>query len=223
MNTSVKTLLLILLLLFLTVPAIEVFASSLYVAPSSEVPLRTGKSTSRKIVAVLADGTQVELLKQEDAWALVRTQGGKEGWILRRYLTENPPPKMQLAALRKKNQALLERYQKLKQEIEQLSETGSDFKKQLTKCISERDTIRTQYEKLKRDAANVVQTKKMLSETQKRLSQANAQLISLKQKVNNLEANSNVKWFLAGGGVLLAGWLLGLFSGRKRRRKPSLL
>ncbi len=213
----------LLIFLFLTIVTADVFASSLYVAPSSEVPLRTGKGNTRKIIAILADGTQVELLKEEDAWAFVRTPRGKEGWILRRYLTQSPPAKMQLEALRKQNQALRQRYQKLKQEMDQLSETGSDFKKQLTRCISERDSIKSAYESLKQDAANVVQTKKMLSETQKRLSQANAQLISLRQRVNNLEANSNVKWFLAGGGVLLIGWLLGLFSSRKRRRKPSLL
>ncbi len=198
-------------------------ASSLYVAPSSEVPLRTGKSNAKKIIAVLSDGTQVDLLQEEDAWALVRTARGKEGWILRRYLTESPPPRMQVASLKKKNQALRERYQKLKAEMEQLSASGSDYRKQLAKCVSERDTIKAKYESLRQDAANVIQTRKMLAETQKKLSQANALLISLKQKVNNMEANSNVKWFLAGGGVLLVGWLLGLFSGRRRKRKPSLL
>ncbi len=211
------------LFFLITASAPEIFAYSLYVAPSSEVPLRTGKNNTKKIVAVLSDGTQVELLKEEDPWAFVRTAGDREGWILRRYLTEKPPPRMQLATLKKKNQALRQRYQKLKGELEQLSVSGSDFKKQLSKCISERDSIKSEYERLQQDAANVIQTKKMLAETQKGLSQANAQLISLKQKVNNLEANSNVKWFMAGGGVLLAGWLLGLFSGRKRKRKPSLL
>jgi len=222
MNWPIKTFLF--LLFFLVLPLIQdALASTLYVAPSSEVPLRTGKSNAKKIIAVLADGTQVELLQEEDAWALVRTAGGKEGWILRRYLTENPPPRMQVDSLRKKNQTLREKYQKLKAELEELSATGSDFKKQLTKCIAERDNIKAEYNRLKQDAANVIQTGKMLAETQKKLSQANAQLISLKQKVNNMEANSNVKWFLAGGGVLLAGWLLGLFSGRRRKRKPSLL
>jgi len=203
--------------------AMPVYAYSLYVAPSSEVPLRTGKNGQKKIIAVLSDGTRVELLKEENAWALVRTAGGKEGWMLRRYLTETPPPRTQVETLKKKNQALREKYNKLKEELAQISASGSDFKKQLTKCIAERDSLKTRYQQLKQDAANVVQTRKLLTETQKKLSQANEQLISLKQRVNNMEANSNVKWFLAGGGVLLAGWLLGLLSGRKKRRKPSLL
>ncbi len=222
MNSKMKTIPLVIFLLILGAVG-SVTASTMYVAPSSEVPLRTGKSSAKKIIAVLADGTQVELLQEEDAWALVRTASGKEGWILRRYLTENPPPRMQVESLKKKNQALRERYQKLKAQLQELSATGSDIKKELSKCISERDTIKTEYNRLKQDAANVIQTKKMLAETQKKLNQANAQLISLKQKVNNMEANSNVKWFLAGGGVLLAGWMLGLFSGRRRKRKPSLL
>jgi len=209
--------------LLLTCVASLVSGATLYVAPATEVPIRTGRDNTKKIVAVLSDGTQVELLKEEDSWALVRTKGGKEGWMLRRYLTEMPPPEMLVSSLKRQNRVLREKYKRLEDEFKKMSRSGTDCEKKLAACMSDKDSLRSRFERLKEDSADVIQTKKVLLETQKRLSKANAQLIVLKQKVNSLETDSNVKWFVAGGGILLLGWLLGLFSRNSRRRRPSLL
>ncbi len=201
----------------------QVFGASYYIAPSSEVPLRTGTNNSKKIVAVLKDGTQVEILNEEGPWAYVRTRGGREGWILKRYLTQEPPPRKLVEKLKKKNKKLMEDYKKLKEELDSLSKNGSKCTKKLAACISENQKLTDDFETLKKESANVIQTKKLLSETQKKLQEVNAERIKLKQRLNSLEANTNIKWFLAGGGVLLLGWLLGIFTNKRRRRRPSLL
>ncbi len=210
--------------LFLTILTANIgAASTYYVAPASEVPLRTGTNNAKKIVAVLKDGTKVELLQEEGAWAYVRTQGGKEGWILKRYLTQEPPPKMMLERLRQRNQKLVEEYKKLKNQLSEVSSTGSKCSQKLAACIADSQKLASDFEALKRDASNVIQTKKLLAETQKKLQTANAERIKLKQRLNSLEANTNIKWFLAGGGVLLVGWILGIFTTKRKKRRPSLL
>ena len=201
----------------------EVNASTYYVAPSSEVPLRTGTNTSKKIVAVLKDGTRVDLLKEEGPWAYVRTPGGREGWILKRYLTQAPPPKMMVEKLRQRNEKLVEECKKLKNQLHELSTTGSKCSQKLAACLADSQKLASDFEALKRDASNVIQTKKLLAETQKKLQLLNTERLKLKQRLNSLEANTNIKWFLAGGGVLLIGWILGIFTTKRKKRRPSLL
>ncbi|NPA95455.1 MAG: TIGR04211 family SH3 domain-containing protein [Thermodesulfobacteria bacterium] len=201
----------------------EVNASTYYVAPSSEVPLRTGTNTSKKIVAVLKDGTRVDLLKEEGPWAYVRTAGGREGWILKRYLTQAPPPKMMVEKLRQRNEKLVEECKKLKDQLRELSTTGSKCSQKLAACLANSQKLASDFEALKRDASNVIQTKKLLAETQKKLQLLNTERLKLKQRLNSLEANTNIKWFLAGGGVLLIGWILGIFTTKRKKRRPSLL
>ncbi len=201
----------------------ETVASTYYVAPSSEVPLRTGTNNTKKIVAVLKDGTKVELLNEEGAWAYVRTAGGREGWILKRYLTEEPPPRMLLERLTKRNQKLLESYKTLKEQLNNLSKTGSKCNQKLAACMVSKQKLTNDFAALKREASNVIETRKLLAETQKQLQVANAERIKLKQRLSSLEANVAIKWFLAGGGVLLVGWILGIFTTKRRKRRPSLL
>lgn len=50
-----------------------------------------------------------------------------------------------------------------------------------------------------------------------------ARLASLKDENKAIRNNSDIKWFMAGGGVFLAGWLAGFVVGRIRRKRPSLL
>jgi SH3 domain protein len=45
---------------------------------------------------------------------------------------------------------------------------------------------------------------------------------SLEEQLNRFEMNQYIKWFLAGSGVLLVGFIIG-FSARRQRRRPSLL
>ena len=198
-------------------------ARTYYVAPSTEVPIRTGKGNKKKIVAVLSDGTKVELLKEENGWAYVRTSGGNEGWIIRRYLTPDLPPKLQVEALKRKNAELKEKYDQLRKQFSEISASGSSCQQQLSACIAEKDGIRSDYENLQKEAAQVIHTKKLLMETQKELSKVRARLATAQKKVHDLEAGSSVKWFLAGAGVLLLGWIIGLATAKKKRRRPSLL
>ncbi len=198
-------------------------AAIYYIAPASEIPVRTGKNNRKKIVAILSDGTRVELLKEEDGWAYIRTQAGKEGWVIKRYLTREQPPRIQLAALRKENQQLREKYEELKRRFQDVSGSGNECQQSLAACIAEKQDIEGQYSALQKDAAEIIQTKKLLAETQKELSRTRALLSATQKKIHDLEAGGTVKWFLAGAGVLLVGWLIGLASGRKKRRRPSLL
>ncbi|PXF55760.1 MAG: hypothetical protein C4B57_01790 [Deltaproteobacteria bacterium] len=90
-------------------------------------------------------------------------------------------------------------------------------------CILDRDQIRKSYDSLKEDAADVIYFKKSLSETAEELQELKHKYAVAKQENEHLRDNSIIKWFLAGGGLVIAGWIVGLITTRSRKRRSSLL
>ncbi len=194
----------------------EAVAQTYYVAPTAEVPLRIAPDSKRKILAILSDGAKVELIKKEGDWANVRTSSGKEGWILKRYLSAQPPLKEQVAALKDENSRLREQLSETKKSA---AESGSE----LDRCIAERDDLSRKYSDLRREAANAINTRKLLERTTKELNETKQKNALLKTQLADTENNERLKWFLAGGGVLFTGWILGVLFRKRERRRSSLL
>ena len=76
-------------------------AEESWVSDQFEVMLRTGPSTSNAIERVLRSGTALEVLEtdSEAGYARVRTTAGTEGWVLSRYLMNEPSAREQLERL----------------------------------------------------------------------------------------------------------------------------
>ncbi len=208
------------LLLLLATTAV---AETWFVKPSAEVPLRRGQGKDYKIVAVLQDGTSVELLTTEGPWARVRLESGKEGWILKRYLSSAPPLQEQLATLRRAKEALAGECDKTRQQLRELTDANAQTEKELTACLIARDKTEAAYQALRQDTADVTRTKKKLADTLLQVKGLKTRLSALEAENRDLKNNSRLKWFLSGSGVLLLGWLIGLVTGRSRKRRSSLL
>ena len=78
--------------------------------------------------------------------------------------------------------------------------------------------IRKKYEGLKSKSDRVLE----ISDERDRLAAENeelaAQATEASEKVGGLTQLASIKWFLAGAAVLIAGWFLGVVTGRKRRK-----
>ncbi len=214
--------------------AFSAFAEMLYVKPSSEITMRRGKGTDFKIIAVIKDGTPVELLGESEDWAQVRLDSGKEGWVLRRFLSDTPPLGQQVELLQREKDVLTQTSQGLKQRLDQLSGEKDEIEKQLRSekeqiekefnlCVSDRTSINDNYARLQEDTADVVQTKKNLEAAQSKITTLDQQLSQLQEENDRLTKTETLKWFLAGGGVLFLGWLIGLISRGSKKKRSSLL
>ncbi len=198
-------------------------AGTWFVKPSAEVPLRRGQGKDYKIVAVLQNGTRVELLETRDPWARVRLESGREGWILKRYLSSDPPLEQQLAALRKEKEALADQCGRTGRRLQELTDANAQTEKELTACLVERDRVKAAFQALQKDTADVTRTKKELADTRLLVGNLESRLSAVQAENAALKKNSRLKWFLSGSGVLLLGWLIGLVTGRSRKRRSSLL
>ncbi len=208
--------------LYLPVPALS--AAGWYVQPSAEVPLRRGQGKKYKIVAVVRDGTQVTLLKENNEWARIKLDSGREGWILKRYLSHNKPLQEQVSLLEQKSALLKEKLGRAESRLTDLSTAHHQTEKELTRCLADRDKARADFTQLQRDTADVISTKKELSLARKQLKDLNRQLTDLQLENTGLKKSSSLIWFLAGAGVLLMGWLIGVITGKRtKKRRGSLL
>ena len=110
------------------------YAKPMYVTDSFEVTIRTGKDITNKIIALAKSNQKVEVLKQEDEWAFIQLQDGKEGWMLSRFLTEDIPKGEVIMDLKRQNENLARTVALYKQENMAFKEENQQltvsFKKQ---------------------------------------------------------------------------------------------
>ena len=212
----------IFVVIFLLMFSGSVYAETMYVKDVLRLPLRTGQSTEYKIIAVIESGLQVEVLQTREEWTQVRLPNAKEGWVQSRYLTPQPTSKIRLEQLEIKHKnltaqaaALREENTKLKQEKRKLGAELADNQNALKK-------INKDFESLKADSQEFLNLKTKYDVTAAELAQKSKKLATLEEDFSKLELYNYIKWFLAGSGVLLVGFIVG-FSAKRQRRRPSLL
>ncbi len=199
-------------------------ASVLYVVPKAEVPVRSGKGTEYKILAVLREGTEVTFIEEDGPWSKVKLANGTEGWILSRYLSPERPPKMQLEEAKDRLRELQRMIQSLQKRLGDTEMALRACEREREACLSERDDFMNKYNLLLEDSKNIVTLKKNYEKQLMEINNLKKEVAVLKRENSDLKNDENIRWFIAGSGVLLLGWLIGFSIGRRnRRRSPSLL
>lgn len=209
------------LVLLLCLFSASVYGETMYVSDILKLTLRTGPSIENKIIAVIESGQMMEVIQYGDEWSKVRLPSGKEGWVLSRYLTTDETNNIKLERLEAMHNnltiqaaELLEENNRLKTENTRLSTEFEAGQKELVK-------IRSDYEALKAESAEFLTLKANYNRAASQLAEQTARAKQLEEQLSSLEMNTYIKWFLAGSGVLIIGFLIG-FSTKRQRRRPSL-
>ncbi len=224
LNKKIMGVLCVGLILSTTVVTTAVTAAEVrFVRPSVEVPVRRGQGTDYKIIKLVKDGDQVELLEENDAWARIRVGEKTEGWLPKRFLSSEAPPVKLVQILRADNEQLKQKNTELGQELTDLKGLQTNTGGELSACIAQRDSIQDRYQALESETADVVAIKNKMAATEKEIEEVRSTLTAVQQQNSELKRKTALTWFLAGGGVLLFGWIIGVFTGRSRKKRPSLL
>jgi len=198
------------------------FAESMYVTDRLKLTLRSGPSTEHKILAVVDSGQKVEMLEPGDDWSLVRNANGKEGYVLTRYLKSEPTHNVRLEQLQSKHKALMQQSATLLEENTRFRSENKKLKSTLDKNEKALKKLRLDYDKLKAGSAEYIELKEKYKTASGQLAEQTKRADTLDEELRAVEINQYIKWFLAGSGVLLVGFIVG-FSARRQRRRPSLL
>ena len=197
-------------------------AETRYVTDKWTLTLRTGPSTEYKILALVESGQQVEVVEPGDSWSMVRLANGKEGYVLNRYLIAQPTSAVRLEQLQSKYTTLKQQAAALIEENSRFKEENKTFKSSLDSNEKALNKLDTDYKELKASAAEFLSLKKKYQEVSTKLAEQTKRANTLDKELSGLEMNQYIKWFLAGSGVLLVGFIIG-FSAKRGRRRPSLM
>lgn len=183
-----------------------------YVTDSIDVPLRSGESERSKIVKMLPNGMSLNVLgdNTENGYTYVQAANGAEGYILTRYISNEPSARNQLEAAVKKLEALQEENKQLKASQVNHQEVGK-----------ERDKLSAELSELQQTAANAIQLKQQRDQLQERVVTVERELQQLKRENQALADSTNQDWFLYGGGLALFGVLLGFILPKISWRRRS--
>jgi SH3 domain protein len=196
-------------------------AETRYVTDVAQITLRTGESTSHKILRILPSGTAVEVLapdNKETGYTKVQAKGST-GFILTNKLMRQPSARDQLAAL--------------KQEIEDLKAAPGELRKTLADLQQQHRELQTAHSELQgikkkqeqelqgiqRTASNAIRIANERNELRTQVASLTRQVEELKQENRDLGNKATRDWFLIGAGVIIAGILIGLILPHMRFRR----
>ncbi|MEN8134572.1 MAG: TIGR04211 family SH3 domain-containing protein [Thermodesulfobacteriota bacterium] len=213
-------------------------AETMYVSDQLLITFRQGKSTEHKILKTLKTGMPLEILEREegDNYVKVKLQSGEEGYVLSQYLTNETPKSILISRLEKQLEKIREQLAQANakraetsQQLNAVQEQQTLKEGELTGSINELNLVLAEtkkdlqaatvkYNTLVENSGKVVE----ITTDRDRLKKTNEKLSS---KVQSLTAENSellrtgmIKWFLAGGGVLFFGWIIGRISRKKRSR-----
>ena len=182
-------------------------AEQLYVTDKLQVNLRQAPSSDATSASWIESGDLVTVLSEPSSssnWVKIRTETGKEGWVLRRYLVEDPPA------------VVILRTPVARKELEN-NQINTVFKAEMTALEEQKARLEANIKQMQEDYANSIELRRNLTELQDKMNLQQAKIVELKTENESLTRSSYIRWFLAGGAVLLVGLFIGSIISKRKR------
>ncbi|MBT8101739.1 MAG: TIGR04211 family SH3 domain-containing protein [Gammaproteobacteria bacterium] len=199
------------------------FAAPAWVSDQFEITLRSGPSTGNAIQLMLDSGLRLEVLERDadSGYSRVRTPGGTEGWVLTRYLMNEPSAREQLEKLTSQLTSATSRGSSLDAQMKAVRAEYDSASQQIKTLERDKAAVEKELAEIKRTAANVLAIDTQNKTLMDQLAAAQIRVDTLEQENRQLASQKTRYWFMAGGLVLLVGILLGIWLPRVRWQRRS--
>lgn len=224
-------------LIALTIWTTTAWAETRYISDQLVVSLREQPQQNAASTTHLNTDTPVTVLEETGNFVKVKTEAGEIGYIQRHYLTPETPKPLIINRLQQEYDRLADKVAELQKQLalttsrsdasqqeltEQLAESNrqlSALQKDLEESQAALTRTRQEFQALQNDAREVVAITKERDQLRKTNQELATAVTELEEKVQDLTISGLIKWFLAGAGVLLLGWIFGRFAGGRRRSR----
>lgn len=191
-----------------------------YISEELEVGIRAGKTLQHRIIRSGRAGEQVTVVQQDaDGHSLIRLPNGTEGWILTRYLQDEPHSRERLALVQA--------------ELDAIRSDANDETNQIALLLEERRGLETERNLLRgrisalerelvelRDvAARPQEIRDQNSQLRDALLHAQETSDDFRRQVELLRTDNQRRWFLTGAFVTVGSLLVGILLTRIPRRR----
>ena len=230
----------IFLLILLNFPMIST-AQNGWVSDTLLLTFRDGPGNNFSVRKTLVSNTPVAILEEQNGFYKVELQSEEIGWVDKKFIVFEPTKSILLEAAKKQIADLESRIAKLTSDIEARSQELTSkqaehadqvkpLKQSIQEMSNENEMLKKNLEESRKKYETFISQSKNIKEIVKEnqsLKEENASLSSelkqLKNENKNLFKTAMIKWFLAGVGVLLLGWIIGQSVSSKKRGYGSLL
>jgi SH3 domain protein len=193
---------------------------TMYVSDELVITFRTQPSTRGEILHNLTTGTSMVILDMDsqEEWAQVRLQNGREGWVRKQYLTPEPAPRHKLEAANRDAAQLSRTVADLRQQLQGVQSARTEAEESSESLESQVSRLQQELAEIKRVSANAIET----AAENRRITDLNArlrdELDELVSQRDMLTENSQQRWLMIGGGLVLLGLILGIIIKARPRR-----
>lgn len=201
------------------------WAEPRWVTDQTEITLRAGAGVKFKVSAELKSGDRMELIDSDtvSGWSKVKTADGKTGFVLTRYLDAEPSARERLVTAEARLQELQSKPEVLGNQLTQVRDAHEKLRKDYDELLQLQQGQQRELETIRHASANAVAIASERLQLRQQVASMIQEVEDLKQEKRELERNSEQRWFLYGGGVVLLGVLIGLIlpNIQTRRQKKS--
>jgi len=223
-------------LVVLTCLATTVEAETRYISDQLVISLREKPQNGAQSITYLKTDMAVEILEEDGEYIKVQTEAGEIGYIKQNYLTTTTPRSAVIKQLQQERDRLAAKAEEMQQQLTTATSKSNQSQQELaTQLQASRTQVGELQKELQETQATLTETTQAYQALQKnakevveitnerdQLRMTNQELITtvtdLEDEVEGLAMTGIIKWFLAGAGVLVFGWLIGKSSGRRRSR-----
>ena len=194
-----------------------------WVSDEFEITLRSGPSTNNSIQRMVGSGTQLEVLEQDadSGYARVRTATGTEGWVLSRYLMNEPSARQQLEKLTGQLTGTSAEGTTLSSQLGAVRNGYNSSKRQIGMLENEKAGLESELVEIRSAAADVLGINEQNKNLMEELASAKMRADTLAEQNRQLTNETTRYWFMSGALVLLVGILLGIWVPRIRWQRRS--
>lgn len=212
------------LVLLLALPSLPRAADTRYVTDQLVLTVRADKTPGAEILTTLQTDAPVEVLAEENGYLKVRTADGVQGYVQAQYITKETPKPVIIDRLEGQIASLRQQLEKIRQskgstfaQVEALQGEKAALEAELTEVREQLEAVRQRHQTLKQNSQQVLDIMAERDQLQSRNNKLVEEAATLREENEQLLRTGMIRWFLAGAGVLLAGWIMGKSSRKKRR------
>jgi SH3 domain protein len=183
-------------------------AETVIVTDVLPINVRSGDPVRGSIVSAPKSGTRLTVLERKPGYIRIRTPKGSEGWVLSRFVQDEPVAREKLVAAETRRDKAVA----LEQELQALY---GDLKQQHQKLEAQHQTVRERADNLALEldrvsaaAADTLKIQRNNQTLQEELRQAQEQGLAVQAQLDSQDSRRS--HLMLGAGILLAGLLLGL-------------
>lgn len=194
-----------------------------YVNDELTITMRRGESTQHQIIRTLKSGTKLEISEthKETGFSLARTEDGTEGWVLTRFLTDQPAAKQRLEAANNKIKKQNKELSKLRKELKETSTKHSSLDKTASQLEKTNKKLNKELTQIKETSRNAIAISEDNTKLREKIIRLDTDLQAMEQHNSVLKDRSSRDWFITGTFVTILGILIGLLVPRLRVKPKS--